>query len=199
MSLPHVRFALAVLAARLSGAQSSLPDPRAMVLELTDLPPGDWQRKGTRSFRTGLMAPTTPWAKRLREARGTSFVVTYTAVDDPWSAIASQAMPFPSTADAAAVFPSMEDRLLANPDLYVIESRRTGVTLTTPPGDQYTALALESTTLREPGSQGTQLVALWRHDAILAFLTISGRAGRFSVDDLGTLALRQDKRIAQAI
>lgn len=199
MRLSHLRFALAVLAARLSSARSSLPDPRAMVLELTDLPPGDWRRKGVRSFRTGLMAPTAPWAKRLQEARGTSFVVAYNAVDDPWAVIGSQAIPFPSTADAAAAFPMMEERFLANPDLYVVETRRADVELGTPPGDQHTALALESTNLREPGSQGAQLLVLWQHGAVLAFLTIGGRAGRFSLDDLGTLALRQDKRIAQAL
>ncbi len=197
MIVSHLRFALAVLAGRLSTAKGSLPDPRAMVLELADLPSG-WQRKGVRTFRTGLITPTASWAQRLRQARGTSAVVSYRASDDPWAMVVSQAIPFATVADAAEAFPTMEDRLLGNPDPRVIETRRGALDLATPLGDQWAALMLDSTNLGEPGSHGTQLLTLWRHGSVLALLTVSGRAGRFTVDDLVALALRQDRRINDA-
>ncbi len=198
MIFSQLRFALAVLAGRLPTAKRSLPDPRTMVLAPADLP-ANWRRKGARTFRTGLIAPTAPWAQRLREARGTSVVVSYRAGDDPWAMVVSQAIPFATTADAAEAFPTMEERLLGNPDRLVVETHRAALDLAAPLGDQCAALVLESTNLGEPGSQGTQLLALWRHGSILAFLTVSGRAGRFSVDDLVALALRQDKRISDAL
>ena len=169
-----------------------------MVLDISDLPPG-WQRKGARTFRTGLIAPTAPWAQRLREARGTSVAVSYRAGDDPWATVVSQAIPFADTADAAAAFPTMEERFLANPDLLVVETHRAALDLATPLGDQHAALLLESTNFGEPRSQGAQFLALWRRGSVLAFLAVSGRAGRFGVDNLVTLSLRQDERIGEAL
>src|SRR5579885_2372730 len=106
VTFSHLRFAYAVLAGYLPSGKSSLPDPRTMVLDLADLPSG-WQRKGTRTFRTGLMAPTAPWAQRQREARATSVVVSYGLRADRWATIISQAIPFVTTADAAEAFPTM--------------------------------------------------------------------------------------------
>lgn len=194
MIFSHLRFALTVLAGRLPAAKSSLPDSRVMVLELADLPSG-WQRKGTRTFRTGLVAPSAPWAQRLREARGTSVVVSFRASDDPWAMVISQAIPFATAADAAMAFPTMEERFLGNPDPRVVETHRSPLVLATVLGDQWTGLMVESTNLGEPGSQGTQLLALWRHESVLAHLTVSGGTGRFDVEDLVALALRQDQRI----
>lgn len=197
MIVSHLCFALAVLAGRLSPATGSLPDPRTMVLEPADLPSG-WQRKGARTFRPGLITPTASWAQRLREARGTSTVVSYRARDDPWAMVVSQAIPFVTVADAAEAFPTMEDHLLGNPDPRVVETPRVALDVATPLGDQRAALMLESTHLGERGSQGTQLLTLWRHGSVRAFLTVSGRAGRFTGDDLVALALRQDQRINDA-
>jgi len=190
MIVSHLRFALAVLAERIPTAKSSLPDPRVMVLELADLPSG-WQRKGARTFRTGLITPTAPWAQRLRDAHGISIVVSFRASDDPWAMVVSQAIPFATAADATAALPTMEERLLGNPDPRVVETHRVALDLSTPLGDQCAALMLESTNLGEPGSQGAQLLALWRHGSILALLTVSGRAGRFSVEDLVALVQNQ--------
>ena len=113
--------------------------------------------------------------------------------------VTSQAIPFVTTADAAEAFPTMQERFLSNPDLLVAETHRAALDVVIPLGDQCVALLLESTNLGEPGSQGEQFLALWRRGCVLAFLTVAGRAGRFSKDDLFALALQQDGRIGDAL
>ena len=198
MKFAHVRFSFAVLAAYVTRGRNDLPDPRAMVLEPVDVPPG-WKRKSDRTFRTGLMSPDAPWAERLRHARGTSYIIAYRDPNDPWALIVSQAFPFVNAADAMAAFPLMEDRLLTNPDMSVVETRRSPVELVTAPGDEYRALSIESTKLGEWGSQGVQLLVLWRHGSVIGFLTVSGRTGRYTVGDLEALATCQDQRIVEAL
>lgn len=195
----QLRFASAVLVARFIDHETSLPDPRPMVLAATDLSPS-WQFKSARTFRTGLVAHSTPVAERLRKARGISHVIAYTDAKDPGATIISQATPFSGAEDASAALATVEQHFLSNLPWSTVETQRRGVTLPVAVGDQHRAFLLESASMgmEEPSSQAQQLLVAWCRGSVLGTLAVSGSIGRFHLGDLVDLALRQDERIRQA-
>lgn len=188
----------AVIAAAVSRGSNATPDARDMVLQPTDLPLG-WRRGRRRRFRTGLIAPAEPWAQRLRKARATSYVVGYRHDADRWSLLSSQSMPLLDEHDAIAAFAGSAQRLIPNPDPLVGETSREAIELDASLGDERQGFVLSSISLREPGSRGTQFVAMWRRRSCIAFLALSGHEGTWTVADLVALASSQDARMVGAL
>jgi hypothetical protein len=187
----------ASLASLIGRRKSALHDPSLLILTLDDVPQG-WERLQVHTYRTGLLSRSEPWAARLRAAHATSTSVMFHDPADSWARILSQAIPFASTADATDAWPSLEQRMIVNPDPRVRETGRVPLPLPVTIGDECRSLCITSTFVRGLGKSernGEQMSVLWRRGDVLALVSVSGPVGRFDADDLVQLAAHQDVRI----
>ena len=149
----HLRYLAGFAAAKLTREDGAIAPPRDMVLRLDDLPDG-WRSRGSREFRTGMAGGGEEWAARVRAAKGRSLVASYQFGKDLWTWVISQAIPLVSPDDAATAFPSVFERMLANPEGGVVLRSRDVIVLPAAPGDEHRCELLTTENIRYPDTVG---------------------------------------------
>ena len=185
-----LRFVVAFGAAKLTRAESALPSPSGMVLELADLPDG-WFAKSRIELRSGMTMRGTPWADRMRAAKGRSCIASFRFGDDRSLVLQSQAIPFASVGDARDAF-LMIFESTGFFDLLLVERSREQVELPAPVGDEHRCAVVHAENARRPGIELEAHVLMWRRDSVIACFATVAPTGTWTLKDLVRIAERQD-------
>ena len=193
----QLRFVVALGAAKLSRAESLLPPPGGMVLELADLPDG-WIAKRRYELRSGMTMRGAPWADRMRLAKGRQCLAVFRFGDDPSVAVQSQAIPFASIGDAQEAFLTLFESA-AFSDLLLVERSREQIELTTPVGYEHRCVVVHAENVRRPGIELEVHLLMWRRDSVVAFFATVAPTGTWMPADVVRIAERQDLRIRSVL
>ena len=192
-----LRFVVALGGAKLSRAESLLPPPGGMVLELADLPDG-WIAKRRYELRSGMTMRGTPWADRMRLAKGRSCMAVFRFGDDRSVAVQSQATPFVSVGDAQEAFLTLFESA-SFLDLLLVERSREQIELPTPVGDEHHCLVVCAENVRRPGIELEVHLLMWRRDSVIACFVTVAPTGTWMPADVVRIAERQDLRIRSVL
>ncbi len=189
MDLRWLRFAANQIVVRTS---RHLPEPRAMILALDDLPPG-WKVLDERRWRTGMGKE--PWAIRVRKLGGlTAWRSFVAASNDRWLWV--QASPLANVEDAQAALEAFWSNRLKNLAAQVsVTATHDGPDLTLSGGSVKTVEQLTT----GPVGPGTSRYLAWTHGRVVSALAGSAFGEPWPWQSLEEVASKQNRRIDAVI